>query len=139
MRSILSVLLNFVYMILGVADERRFPPPLSKSEETECFMRMKEGDRAARDKLIEHNLRLVSHVVRKYYAASKNQDDLLSVGTIGLIKAVDSFDCKTAHALLHTGQNASRTRFSCCFAVRKRLLVRSRSTRPSTWIRTAIP
>lgn len=94
MRSILSVLLNFVYMILGVADERRFPPPLSKSEETECFMRMKEGDRAARDKLIEHNLRLVSHVVRKYYAASKNQDDLLSVGTIGLIKAVDSFDCK---------------------------------------------
>jgi len=87
MRSILSVLLNFVYMILGVADERRFPPPLSKSEETECFMRMKEGDRAARDKLIEHNLRLVSHVVRKYYAASKNQDDLLSVGTIGLIKA----------------------------------------------------
>ena len=92
MRSILSVLLNFVYMILGVADERRFPPPLSKEVEAEYFMKMKQGDRIAREKLIEHNLRLVSHVVRKYYASGKNQDDLVSVGTIGLIKAVDSFD-----------------------------------------------
>ena len=94
MRSVLSVLLNFVYMILGVADERKFPPPLPKDVETEYFMRMREGDREARDKLIEHNLRLVSHVVRKYYASSKNQDDLISVGSVGLIKAVDSFDCK---------------------------------------------
>ncbi|MBO5111661.1 MAG: RNA polymerase sporulation sigma factor SigK [Clostridia bacterium] len=94
MRSILSVFLNFVYMILGVADERKFPPPLPKAVETEYFLKMREGDRAARDKLIEHNLRLVSHVVRKYYASSKNQDDLVSVGTVGLIKAVDSFDCR---------------------------------------------
>lgn len=94
MRSILSVLLNFVYMILGVADERKFPPPLAKEVEAEYFRRMKKGDRAARDRLIEHNLRLVSHVVRKYYASGKNQDDLISVGTIGLIKAVDSFDAE---------------------------------------------
>lgn len=94
MRSILSILLNFVYLILGVSDDRKFPPPLSKAEETECFLKMQSGDQSARDKLIEHNLRLVSHVVRKYYASSKNQEDLLSVGTIGLIKAVDSFDAK---------------------------------------------
>lgn len=94
MKSILSAILNFVYLILGVSDERKFPPPLTKEKETEYFERMKKGDDKARDLLIEHNLRLVSHIVRKYYASGKNQDDLLSVGTIGLIKAVDSFDYK---------------------------------------------
>ena len=55
------------------------------------FKRMKEGDMVARDKIIEHNLRLVSHIIKKYYASYENTDELLSIGSLGLIKAVDSF------------------------------------------------
>ncbi len=77
-----------------------FPPPLSAERERECF-RLMHDDTAeaavrssARGELIEHNLRLVAHIVKKYYGSGKNQDDLISIGTIGLIKAVDSFDPK---------------------------------------------
>ena len=69
-----------------------FPPPLSASEERECFEKMSQGEREARDKLIRHNLRLVAHIIKKYYAAASDQDDLISIGTIGLIKAVQTFD-----------------------------------------------
>ena len=70
-----------------------FPPPLPKEEETEYFRRAREyGDAEARGKLIEHNLRLVAHVVRKYYASSREEEDLVSIGTVGLIKSVDSFN-----------------------------------------------
>ncbi len=90
--GILSMLLNVVYMILGVEPIQKFPPALSKEEEAECFQKCKNGDMNARNKLIEHNLRLVAHIVRKYYITCKNQEDLISVGTIGLIKAIDSFN-----------------------------------------------
>ena len=89
--GILSMLLNVVYMILGVEPIQKFPPALSKEEETECFQKSKNGDMNARNKLIEHNLRLVSHVIRKYYSSYGDTEELLSVGSIGLIKAVDSF------------------------------------------------
>ena len=69
-----------------------FPKPLSKSEEEEYFRAYKNGDQNARRVLIEHNLRLVAHIVKKYYFSSTDQDDLISIGTIGLIKAVESFD-----------------------------------------------
>lgn len=69
-----------------------FPKPLSAEEEKSEFQKMKAGDKNAREKLISHNLRLVAHIVKKY-TNSLEADDLLSVGTIGLIKAVDSFDC----------------------------------------------
>ena len=65
---------------------------MSKEEERRLFVLCRKGDQSARAKLIEHNLRLVAHIVKKYYTANKNQDDLISVGTIGLIKAIDSFD-----------------------------------------------
>ena len=68
-----------------------FPPPLSSKQEKEYFKLMETGDEDARQELILHNLRLVSHIVRKYYASSKNQEDLVSVGVIGLVKAVDTF------------------------------------------------
>ena len=90
--GILSLLLNVVYMILGVEPVQKFPKALSKEEEAECFQRCKNGDMSARNKLIEHNLRLVAHIVRKYYVSYNNQEDLISVGTIGLIKAIDSFN-----------------------------------------------
>ena len=88
----LSALLNVVFMILGVEPIQKFPRALTKQEEEECFKKAKSGDMNARDKLIEHNLRLVAHIVRKYYVTCKNQEDLISVGTIGLIKAIDSFN-----------------------------------------------
>lgn len=86
-----NVILKFISLILGISDKDSFPPPLSEVEEAECFARMKEGDKAARARLIEHNLRLVSHIIRKYYSAYADQDELLSIGSLGLIKAIDSF------------------------------------------------
>ncbi len=68
-----------------------FPQPLTKEEEKECLEKMKQGDMRARDILINHNLRLVAHIVKKFNNTME-ADDLISVGTIGLIKAVDSFD-----------------------------------------------
>ena len=68
-----------------------FPQPLSAVQERAALEAMQAGDPVARDKLIEHNLRLVAHVVKKYYASREDQDDLVSIGTIGLIKAVSTF------------------------------------------------
>lgn len=69
-----------------------FPPPLSAAEERACFEKMAQGDKAAREKLITHNLRLVAHIIKKYYSTAAEQDDLISIGTMGLIKAVNTFD-----------------------------------------------
>lgn len=71
---------------------KSFPRPLSTKDEAECIEQCKKGDKAARDKLIEHNLRLVAHIVKKYNMIDKDIDDLISIGTIGLIKAIDTFD-----------------------------------------------
>ena len=68
-----------------------FPQPLRPAEEQAAFAALQAGDAAARDRLISHNLRLVAHVVKKYYAAAGSTDDLISIGTVGLIKAVDTF------------------------------------------------
>ena len=69
-----------------------FKKPLSAAKEKECFEKMAEGDSGARDLLIEHNLRLVAHIAKKYYSVTNDQDDLISIGTIGLIKAVSTFN-----------------------------------------------
>ena len=69
-----------------------FPKPLSAREEIETFAALRAGDRSAREKIIRHNLRLVAHVAKKYYAQPGDQEDLISIGTIGLMKAVDTFD-----------------------------------------------
>ena len=90
--SFLSVVCNFISLVLGISLCKSFPPPLSAEEEREYFRRLKEeGDENARALLIEHNLRLVSHIVRKYYGSVQNADELVSIGTLGLIKAIDSF------------------------------------------------
>jgi len=68
-----------------------FPRPLSAQEEKECLDRWANGDLEARNRLVEHNLRLVAHIIKKYYTTADNQDDLISIGTIGLIKAVNTF------------------------------------------------
>ena len=69
-----------------------FPRPLSPQEEIKAFADLRAGDLSAREKLIRHNLRLVAHIAKKYYALPSEQDDLISIGTIGLMKAVDTFD-----------------------------------------------
>ena len=69
-----------------------FPRPLSPQEEIRTFAALRTGDSSAREKLIRHNLRLVAHIAKKYYALPSEQDDLISIGTIGLMKAVDTFD-----------------------------------------------
>jgi len=91
MQPTFQVLVNFLYVFLKVSDGRSFPPALTPEEEREYFTKWKiHGDDSAREKLIEHNLRLVAHIVKKY-ATPQNQEDLISIGTIGLIKAVDTF------------------------------------------------
>ena len=90
--SILSLFSSFVHLILGINTPNSYPPPLCAEEEKRLFIKAEGGSSAAREKLILHNLRLVSHIVRKYYASSPNQEDLVSVGTVGLVKAVDSFE-----------------------------------------------
>ena len=88
---VLSLLGGLWLLTLHVSSSGSFPRPLTARQERECLERMRNGDRAARNELVEHNLRLVAHIVKKYYAASGEQDDLISIGTIGLIKAVETF------------------------------------------------
>lgn len=88
------IMSNFLYLFLKVSYSQSFPPPLPPEQEAEYFRKMREGDKRARAILIEHNLRLVAHIVKKYYTSNTSQDDLISIGTIGLIKAIDSFDAK---------------------------------------------
>ncbi len=83
---------NLMFLLLHVTGSGSFPRPLTAKEEREYLERLKIGDSDARSKLIEHNLRLVAHIIKKYYSRTNDQDDLISIGTIGLIKAVDSFD-----------------------------------------------
>lgn len=89
---LLGVLSGIVIFALHVTAASSFPQPLSAKEERECFEKMTAGDKTSRAKLIEHNLRLVAHIIKKYYGNSAEQDDLISIGTIGLIKAVSTFD-----------------------------------------------
>ena len=88
----LVLLANSLFLSLHLAgNPGSFPRPLSAAEEQDCLERCAKGDLDARNTLVEHNLRLVAHIVKKYYTQSDNQDDLISIGTIGLIKAVNTF------------------------------------------------
>ena len=79
------------YIFTAAYSNNSFKDPLSKDEEEKCIEKMRLGDKSARNKLIEHNLRLVAHIVKKYDTKNENTDDLISIGTIGLIKGIDSF------------------------------------------------
>lgn len=78
--------------ILHICGNGKFPKPLSEEKEKEYLLKSKNGDIKARNILVEHNLRLVAHIIKKYYAVNVDQDDLVSIGTIGLIKAINTFD-----------------------------------------------
>ncbi len=88
----IELLRSLFFFALHIDNSSVFPKPLSKNEEEEYFIKMSQGDDNARTKLIEHNLRLVAHIVKKYASTADEQDELISVGTVGLIKAVSTFD-----------------------------------------------
>lgn len=82
---------NFLWLALHLGGGS-FPPPLSAGQERECLAAVANGDESARSILVEHNLRLVAHVIKKYYSSCEEQEELISIGTIGLIKAVNTFN-----------------------------------------------
>ena len=88
--SMLSILKDMMFFT-GSYSNNVFPEPLSAEEEEYYVKKMFEGDKEARNKLIEHNLRLVAHIVKKFESKDNNTDDLISIGTIGLIKGIDSY------------------------------------------------
>lgn len=85
------VLSKMLFFALHIENNTAFPKPLSTKKEIEYFEKMFNGDSTAKDILIKHNLRLVAHIVKKYYSITNDQDDLISIGTIGLIKAINTF------------------------------------------------
>ncbi len=88
--NILSQLLTHTFF-MGSYSNDVFPEPLSSKEEKECIDRMLQGDRDARNSLIEHNLRLVAHIVKKFESSTNDVDDLIGIGTVGLIKGIDTY------------------------------------------------
>ena len=88
-----DALSRIFFLALQVVNSGSFPHPLSAAKEREYLVAYHEhGDVEARNKLVEHNLRLVAHIIKKYYSSVRDQDDLISIGTIGLMKAVNTFD-----------------------------------------------
>ena len=89
--SALLLLLNSLFWMLRAAPWGSFPKTLSKAEEKDCLDRWARGDLEARNRLVEHNLRLVAHIVKKYYAQTDDVEDLISIGTVGLIKGINTY------------------------------------------------
>lgn len=84
--------LEGILLLVSYVTNNVFPQPLSSEKELDCLKKMKTGDNDARDLLIEHNLRLVAHIVKKFENTREDSEDLISIGTIGLIKAIQTFD-----------------------------------------------
>ncbi|HBC96063.1 MAG TPA: RNA polymerase sporulation sigma factor SigK [Clostridium sp.] len=89
---LLDIIGNVIFMTAYVTNNNSFPQPLSDDEEAYYLKKLKGGDLLAKSILVERNLRLVAHIVKKYSYPGKEVDDLISIGTVGLIKAIDSFD-----------------------------------------------
>ena len=91
--KLLNVLISgMLWFALHIEEKNAFPKPLGAKEELELFRQLADGSKEAKDKLILHNLRLVAHIVKKYYASAEEQEELISIGTVGLIKAVSTFN-----------------------------------------------
>ncbi len=90
--GLLTFLKTAIFVVGYIQSSKLFPEPLTIEEEKQCLEKMKNGDEEARNMLIERNLRLVAHISKKYLSTNIEQDDLISIGTIGLIKGINSFD-----------------------------------------------
>ena len=97
--SIITQIIKGILIGTGSYGSKTFPDPLTKQEEDKLINQMLNGDKNARNKLIEHNLRLVAHIVKKYDNGKDDIDDLISIGTIGLIKGIDTFSNKNGTKL----------------------------------------
>ena len=115
-----AALSNILYFILHVSNPGSFPRALTQKEETELLDRYRNGDDEARKLLIEHNLRLVAHVVKKYYDTNFDSDDLISIGTIGLIKAISSFNEKKGTKLATYAARCIENEILMYFRARKK-------------------
>ena len=91
MINLLTLIIKNLFFLTGSYSNTVFLEPLSREEEQECIEKMMQGDKESRNKLIEHNLRLVAHIVKKFESKNTSTDDLISIGTIGLIKGIDSY------------------------------------------------
>lgn len=121
--NIINIALNNLFFFaLHVDSQNIFPKPLSKKEEEEYFKLMAEGDSKAREKLINHNLRLVAHIIKKYYSNIKDQDELISIGTIGLIKAVSTFDYSKGNKFATYGSKCIENEILMHFRSQKKTL-----------------
>ena len=89
---IMELFASLLFAALHINRSNVFPPPLRAEEEAELLQKMKKGDGKAKEKLVEHNLRLVAHIIKKYYSANSDNDELISIGTVGLIKAINTFE-----------------------------------------------
>ena len=121
MLNLSQIFFKFITLILGLDCNNSFPPPLNKDEEKEMFKRLREGDISARDIIIERNLRLVSHIIRKYYSSYPSPDELLSVGSLGLIKAVDSFKSEVGTRFATYGAKCVQNEILMYFRAQKKL------------------
>ena len=92
--STLMLMMSSAFLMLRLSPGGSFPRPLSEAEERKYLEAWLQGDLEARNVLIERNLRLVAHIMKKYYTQTSDQEDLISIGTIGLIKAIDHFDAE---------------------------------------------
>ena len=117
----LELIRTLSLFLLSAAQNSGFPPPLDRAEEARLFRLAREGDEDARSKLICHNLRLVAHIVRKYYSSSPFKEDLISIGTVGLIKSVDSFDVKNGARFATYGAKCIQNEILMYFRSRKKL------------------
>ena len=90
--SFIEIISNSLFLTGYVTGSNTFPMPLDEKEEEFYLRKLKEGDKEAKNILVERNLRLVAHIVKKYSFPNKDVDELISIGTVGLIKAIDSFD-----------------------------------------------
>ena len=97
--SIITEIIKGLLIGTGSYGSKTFPDPLPKEQEDELIKKMLDGDKNARNKLVEHNLRLVAHIVKKYDNGKDDVDDLISIGTIGLIKGIDTFSNKNGTKL----------------------------------------
>ena len=120
MELLLMIAAALSFALLSAQSAQNFPPPLPKEKEAELFLKKMEGDEEARKLLIEHNLRLVAHIVRKYYASWDCQDDLISVGTLGLIKAVDTFNMANGARFATYGSKCIQNEILMHFRARKK-------------------
>ncbi len=120
--SIIQLCCQTLYTILRVNSGGSFPQPLDSQEESRCLELMTQGDETAKNKLIEHNLRLVAHIVKKYSTVGCEQDDLISIGTIGLIKAVNSYDPKKNTRLATYTARCIENEILMYFRSRKKIL-----------------